>query len=153
MGTVATNISLTMSLFSLFFTVGPAIKLMMQEGRRITSEDFQELTPEQYEEFQKQGNIKQGKVFVLRPKNEEESSANTGKPIMFCDENEIPIFDEAWNYIESMSKKSSDQLLTDDEKLLCVAKTLPDVFIQGGPFAYVLDEREERCCFRSTTAK
>lgn len=128
-----------MDIFSLFFQVGPAIKVMMQEGRRITADDFKELTPEQYEAFHSQGKTHKGKVLALYHKLED-GTTDTGMPIMICEEEELSVLDEAWRYIEYMSEKSSEQHITEVEKLLCVARTLPDVFIKGGPFEYVLDE-------------
>ena len=132
-----------MDLFSLFFKAGPAIKLMMQEGRRISSEDFKELTPEQYEAFRKQGNSVRGKIFALCGNNEDEASGK-GKPIMFCKKKELPIFDEAWEYVEYICEQSSTQYITDADKLLRVAKTLPDVFLQGGPFEHIIEERKKK---------
>lgn len=132
-----------MSLFSFFFQVGPAVKLMMQEGRRITSDDFKELTPEQYKAFHKQGNKNKGRVLALYHKLED-GTTDTGMPIMICEEQELPIFDNAWEYIENMSEKSSRPHDTEVEKLSCVARNLPDVFIEGGPFDYVIEERNKK---------
>lgn len=128
-----------MNMFSLFFQVGPALKVMMQEGRRITANDFKELTPEQYEVLHNQGKNNNGRVLGLYHKLED-GTTDTGMPIMICEEGELSVFDDAWKYIEHMSEMSSRQHTTEFEKLLCVARTLPDVFIKGGPFEYVLAE-------------
>lgn len=132
-----------MNALSFFFQVGPAVKLMMQEGRRITSDDFNELTPEQYEELRKHRKTRHGKILALYHKLEDDTT-DTGTPILICKEKELPIFDDAWQYIEHVSEKSSHQHVTDTDKLLCVARTLPDVFIKGGPFEYIIEERKRK---------
>lgn len=128
-------------MFSLFFQVGPAVKLMMQEGRHITSDDFKELTPEQYK-LLKHRKTKKERLFALCH-NTIDSSVSIGKETMICTEEELSIFDDAWKYIEHLCKVSSSQPSTEEEKLLCAAKALPSVFVKGGPFEYVLDERKQ----------
>lgn len=97
-GTVATKHSIVMNMFSLFFQVGPAIKVMMQEGRRITADDFKELTPEQYKAFHNQGKTNKGRVLALYHKLEDRIT-DMGTPVMICEEEELSFFDDAWKYI------------------------------------------------------
>lgn len=131
-------------LYYLFFKFGPALQFVFKIGYIPQNADFKELTPEQYASYYRQtpkeesDELKGQKLLVFLP--DDTSVYNKlvnqyGDQLIIVGENEKSVFSNVSAFINKCCNESGRDFKTLNDKLVYMAKTLPDVFTSETPYA------------------
>jgi len=117
----------------LLLRVGPAIQVVFGLGYEPKWELFHELTPDQYQQLEKEGKDLSKRWFTIIPKNPKHDVPE----LLIFDENEAKTLMDAAEYVNHLCEKAEpqDQFLSFDDKLKYAATLLPTVFSQSSKYA------------------
>lgn len=121
-----------MSLLEAFLQTAPALMKIFSMGVIPCEDDFYELTPEQYEKFERQFGKPEERIFMLLPKNPRYHVPQNEVEIL--PECQIEWFNSAVALIERYCRDSEKPFRNDEEKLYYVATRLPSVFSEGSKY-------------------
>ena len=113
--------------FDLLFRVGPAVKAIFELGYEPKEELFYEVTDEQYEQLEKEGeNIISQKWYTILPRDPK----YTVPELIIVDEKEKVALLDAAKYINGLCEKTNkcESFANYEDKLQYVANVLPPLF-------------------------
>lgn len=129
-------------LYFLFFKFGPAIQFVFKIGYIPQDADFKELTPEQYASYYRQtpkeesDKLKGQKILVFLPDDPKVYNKVVnlyGDQLVIMSEDDKSVFADVSAFIDKCCANHDFKNL--QEKLVYMAKTLPDVFTEETPYA------------------
>ena len=139
-----------MDLWFLLFRMGPVIKLIFSIGYIPKREDFKELTSQQYAVFRlkvvdgEYKELENQRIFTFLPDDPKVYTRVVkvyGNDLVIVSLEEVETFDNVRNIIDRYCEDSKQVFENDTDKLIYMAKTLPDVFSEGTPFSiYALNK-------------
>ena len=117
----------------LLFRVGPAIQVIFELGYEPKWELFHELTPDHYQQLEKEGKDLSERWFTIIPNNPKHDVPE----LLIVDANEAKTLMDAAKYINHLCEKAEpqDKFLSFDDKLNYAATLLPTVFSQSSKYA------------------
>ena len=139
-----------MDLWFLLFRMGPAMKLIFSIGYIPKREDFKELTSQQYAVFRlkvaerEHKELENQRIFTFLPDDPKVYTRVVkvyGNDLVIVSLEEVETFDNVRNIIDRYCEDNKQVFENDTDKLIYMAKTLPDVFSEGTPFSiYALNK-------------
>ena len=114
-----------MSIFDLFFSTGPAIKVIFKLGFMPGENEFYELTCQQYQDY----------FETFGPEDKDKYKEFAAGDTFCMTESEKDSLKDGIAVIEKYCQESGKQFNSVHEKLSYVASRLPDAFSKGTPFA------------------
>ena len=133
-----------MDLYFMFFQFDPAIKLIFNISYIPKPEDFKELTPELYQAMYAKTpeedlkRLENQKVLAFLPDDAKVYNRLVnayGEDLMIVGDKEISAFERTAEIIDRYCEQSGRNFETITDRLAYMAKTLPDVFSEGTPYA------------------
>lgn len=121
-----------MNPLDLLLRVGPAIQAIFELGYEPTEDLFFELTPDQYQQLEREGKDISKRWFTIIPKNPKHDIPE----VLIVDEHEAKALLDAARYINSFCKNEGKgrKFASYDEKLEFAASQLPSVFSQSSKY-------------------
>ncbi|MDE5975263.1 MAG: hypothetical protein K2M10_07440 [Muribaculaceae bacterium] len=120
------------------------MKLIFSIGYIPKREDFKELTPQQYASFRlkvpesERKDLENQRILAFLPDDPKVYSRLVkvyGNDLVIVGSDEVKSFDEVRKIIDKYCDNSKQSLDNETDKLIYMAKTLPDVFSEGTPFS------------------
>ena len=132
-----------MDLWFLFFKMGPAMNMIFSIGYIPKEEDFKELTPQQYEMFrlkvpgEERRDLENQRILAFLPDNPKVYSRVVkayGNDLVIVGSEEMDAFERVREIIDNYCSDSKQAFEDETEKLIYMAKVLPNAFSEGTPF-------------------
>ena len=132
-----------MDLWFLLFRMGPVMKMIFNIAYIPKREDFKELTPQQYTAFRlkvpesERKYLDNQRILAFLPDDPQVYSRVVkvyGNDLMIVGSEEVEDFYKVRRIIDKYCEESKQIFENDTDKLVYMAKILPDAFSDGTPF-------------------